>query len=85
MHDCGNYSLFRWFTADITYHSIHHLFERIPNYNLKACHQKNSHLLCKVNKIAIVDIPNCSKFILWNSVSDELVSIVSHKKSSIKY
>ena len=26
-----------WFLADISFHSIHHLSERIPNYNLKAC------------------------------------------------
>ena len=25
-----------WFLADISFHSIHHLSERIPNYNLKA-------------------------------------------------
>lgn len=73
-------SILKWFTADISYHSIHHLSERIPNYNLKACHQKNSHFLCKLKTIAIGDIPNCSKFILWDSVSDELVSIASHKK-----
>ncbi len=26
-----------WFLADISFHSIHHLSERIPNYNLRAC------------------------------------------------
>lgn len=58
-------SILRWFTADISYHNIHHLSERIPNYNLKACHQKNSYFLSKLKTIAIGDIPHCSKFILW--------------------
>lgn len=73
-------SIFRWFTADISYHNIHHLSARIPNYHLKACHEKNSHLLSKSNTITLADIPNCSKFVLWDSVSDELVSIASHLK-----
>ena len=34
-----------WFLADISFHSIHHLSERIPNYNLRACHEANGYLL----------------------------------------
>lgn len=34
-----------WFTADIGFHNIHHLCERIPNYQLRACHEPNQHLL----------------------------------------
>ena len=78
-------SILKWFTADISYHSIHHLSERIPNYNLKACHQENSHLLSKLSTIAIADIPNCSKLILWDSISDQLVSIASHQKKLQQY
>ncbi|MEM9400556.1 MAG: fatty acid desaturase [Verrucomicrobiota bacterium] len=65
----------KWFTADISYHSIHHLSERIPNYNLRACYQRNRHLLTKTKTIRISDIPYCSKYILWDSTSDRLVSI----------
>ena len=32
--------LLQWFTANIGFHNIHHLCERIPNYNLEACHQQ---------------------------------------------
>lgn len=79
-------AILRWFTADISYHNIHHLSEKIPNYNLKACHQKNSHLLTQSTIIRLSDIPACSKFILWDSVSDQLVSIDSHhQKLSLEY
>lgn len=67
--------VFKWFTADISYHNIHHLSSRIPNYNLRACYQKNRHLLSQTKKIGIRDIPACSKLILWDSEDDRLVSI----------
>ena len=57
-------SILKWFTADISYHSIHHLSEKIPNYNLQACHQKNLHLLSRVKTIRLTDIPYCSQFSL---------------------
>ncbi|MEM9976641.1 MAG: fatty acid desaturase [Cyanobacteria bacterium P01_D01_bin.2] len=67
--------ILKWFTADISYHNIHHLSERIPNYNLKACHQENSHLLSQVKEIRIGDMLGCSKFILWDSDTNKLTSI----------
>jgi acyl-lipid omega-6 desaturase (Delta-12 desaturase) len=67
--------ILKWFTADISYHSIHHLSERIPNYNLKACHQQNIHLLGNVKKLRLTDLQHCSKYILWDSAAQQLVSI----------
>lgn len=73
--------ILRWFTADISYHNIHHLSERIPNYNLAACHRKNSHLLSNVKTLRISDMPDCSKFILWDSASNSLVSIPAFRQN----
>ena len=67
--------ILKWFTADISYHNIHHLSEKIPNYNLKACHLKNGHLLSQVKKVRISDVLDCSKFILWDSDKNKLTSI----------
>lgn len=67
--------ILRWFSADISYHTIHHLSERIPNYNLAACHRANSHLLSNVTTLRISDIPHCSKFILWDAAANRLVPI----------
>ncbi len=77
-------AILRWFTADISYHNIHHLSEKIPNYNLKACDQANRHLLTKATTIRLSDIPACSKFVLWDNVSDKLVSIESHQKVKLQ-
>ena len=74
--------VFKWFSADIGYHNIHHLSERIPNYSLEACHNKNSHLLTGVKKLRMADIPDCFKFILWDSASDQLVSIASFRQDT---
>ncbi|MFM6154560.1 MAG: fatty acid desaturase [Sphaerospermopsis kisseleviana] len=75
-------TVFKWFAADIGYHNIHHLSERIPNYNLEACHNQNIHLLTHVKKLKISDIPDCFKFILWDSSANRLVSIASFYESN---
>ena len=56
-----------WFLADISFHSIHHLSERIPNYNLRACHKANKDLLQKATILKLQDFPKCFKYIIWDS------------------
>jgi len=73
-------AILEWFTASIGYHNIHHLSERIPNYNLKACHYANRHLLTGVKMLQIRDMPACAKFILWDRASSTLVSIQEHRR-----
>jgi acyl-lipid omega-6 desaturase (Delta-12 desaturase) len=75
-------TVFKWFSADIGYHNIHHLSERIPNYNLEACHHQNSHLLTHSKRLRMADIPDCFKFILWDAASDSLVSIASFRQAA---
>ncbi|MFN5239013.1 MAG: fatty acid desaturase [Aphanizomenon sp.] len=75
-------TVLKWFGANIGYHNIHHLSERIPNYNLEACHNENGHLLTHVKKLKIADIPDCFQFILWDASTDSLVSIASFRQST---
>ena len=75
-------TILKWFTADIGYHNIHHLSERIPNYNLEACHHENIHLLSRVKTLRSGDMLTCSKFILWDSDSNSLVSIASFRQAA---
>ena len=75
-------TFFKWFSLDIGYHNIHHLSERIPNYHLEACHNQNSHLLRDSKTLRIADIPDCFKFILWDSTSNRLVSIASFRQAT---
>ncbi|MGJ5673463.1 MAG: fatty acid desaturase [Nostochopsis sp.] len=72
----------KWFSADIGYHNIHHLSEIIPNYNLEACHKKNIHLLTHSKTLRMADIPDCFKFILWDSASNRLQSIASFRQAT---
>jgi acyl-lipid omega-6 desaturase (Delta-12 desaturase) len=67
----------KWFTADIGYHNIHHLSERIPNYHLEACHRQNLHLLSNVRTLKVGDMLDCAKFVLWDADTNSLVSIES--------
>ncbi len=64
-----------WFLADISFHSIHHLSERIPNYNLKACHEANIHLLQNSKILYLKDFPKCFKYIIWDSKNEKLIPI----------
>jgi acyl-lipid omega-6 desaturase (Delta-12 desaturase) len=73
-------AILNWFSADIGYHNIHHLSERIPNYNLQACHNANLHLLASSKMLTIRDIPDCFKFILWNADLNSLQSIESFRQ-----
>ena len=77
-------TILKWFTADIGYHNIHHLSERIPNYHLEACHNENIHLLSNVKTLRIADMLDCAKFILWDADTDRLVSIASFHQAAIE-
>lgn len=75
-------TVFKWFSANIGYHNIHHLSEKIPNYRLEACHNRNIHLLDQVKTLQMSDIPNCFKFILWDVAANTLVSIQSFRQTA---
>jgi omega-6 fatty acid desaturase (delta-12 desaturase) len=74
--------ILKWFSADIGYHNIHHLCERIPNYNLEVCHNQNIHLLAGVKTLRISDIPDCFKFILWDSDANRPISVRSFRQAA---
>lgn len=76
-------AILNWFSADIGYHNIHHLSERIPNYNLAACHKENAHLLANSKVLRLADIPECFGFLLWDAASDSLVSIESFRQDAL--
>ncbi len=67
--------ILHWFSADIGFHSIHHLCERIPNYRLRACHQRNAHLLTNSRRLRLSDIPGCFSFILWDDAHNQLITL----------
>jgi len=64
-----------WFLADISFHSVHHLSERIPNYNLRACHEANIHLLNHSKFLSLKDFPKCFKYIIWDNKNEKLIPL----------
>ncbi len=68
-------SWLNWFFADISFHSMHHLCEKIPNYNLKACHYKNKDLLVNTKRLGPIDIPKCFAYIIWDENLKKLITI----------
>ena len=64
-----------WFLADISFHSIHHLSERIPNYNLRSCHKANLHLLHESKFLKLRNFSKCFKYIIWDNKNERLVPI----------
>ncbi|WP_259720940.1 fatty acid desaturase [Synechococcus sp. CS-1328] len=68
-------ALFNWFSADIGCHAIHHLSSAIPNYRLRACQQRNQHLLSGVKRLRLGDIPTCFDYILWDPAAERLATL----------
>jgi len=66
--------LLNWFSADIAFHSIHHLCERIPNYRLRQCHEKNVGLLGDCFYLKLSEIPSCFHYNLWDQQANELIA-----------
>ena len=64
-----------WFFADISFHSIHHLSDKIPNYKLRLCHLRNQHLLSNAKTIRIEEVFQCFKYILWDMKSEKLTVV----------
>ncbi|MBE9139222.1 fatty acid desaturase [Nodosilinea sp. LEGE 07088] len=73
-------AVLNWFTADIGYHNIHHLSERIPNYHLKACQRENDHLLSTVKTLRMADMLDCARYILWDPEASSLVTVQSFRQ-----
>jgi omega-6 fatty acid desaturase (delta-12 desaturase) len=65
--------LLNWFSADIAFHSVHHLCERIPNYRLRQCHEENLSLLGDCSYLKLSDIPSCFHYNIWDQQANELI------------
>jgi acyl-lipid omega-6 desaturase (Delta-12 desaturase) len=64
-----------WFTANIAYHHIHHLSARIPSYCLAACHDEYAMHFSGVTRIRLAQVPAALKYILWDTLSQRIVSV----------
>ncbi|MFN7229245.1 MAG: fatty acid desaturase [Synechococcaceae cyanobacterium] len=69
--------LLNWFTADIGCHAMHHLCEAIPNYRLRAAHDRNAALLQGVRRLGLAEISGCFAYILWDPEAASLTTIAA--------
>ncbi len=65
-------ALLNWFSGSIGYHHIHHLSSRIPNYNLKACHDSEP-FFQQVPEINLRRSFRSLRLRLWDESSGKLV------------
>ena len=64
----------QWFTGNIGLHHVHHLGPRIPNYNLKRCHEENA-LFHSVTVLTVPDAIRTMRLRLWDEEQRRLIPI----------
>ncbi|MEC7273754.1 MAG: fatty acid desaturase [Verrucomicrobiota bacterium] len=65
-------ALLNWFSGNIGYHHIHHLSSRIPNYNLRACHESEP-FFQQVPELTLRTSLRSIKLRLWDEEKGKLV------------
>ena len=65
-------AILRWFTGSIGLHHVHHLGPRIPNYNLKRCHDENA-LFHEVTVVTMAQSVRTVRLTLWDEEQQRLV------------
>jgi acyl-lipid omega-6 desaturase (Delta-12 desaturase) len=63
----------QWFTGNIGLHHVHHLGPRIPNYNLKRCHDENA-LFHDVTILTLASAAKTLRLELWDEEHGRLIS-----------
>ncbi len=63
----------QWFTGNIGLHHVHHLGPRIPNYNLKRCHDENA-LFHEVTVLTLATAAQTLRLGLWDEAAGRLIS-----------
>lgn len=71
--------LFQWFTGNIGFHHIHHLFPRIPNYYLEKC-QKEHSKQWPVKPLTLGSSLKAFNYRLWDEEKGGFVGFAQVKK-----
>ena len=62
----------QWFTGNIGLHHVHHLGPRIPNYNLKRCHDETG-LFHETTVLSLGKAVGCLRLSLWDEEEARLI------------
>jgi omega-6 fatty acid desaturase (delta-12 desaturase) len=74
-------AVLRWFSGNIGYHHVHHLSSRIPNYNLRRCHESLL-FLRDVKPMTLGSSVRSLRAHLWDERLRKLVSFVQVRKAN---
>jgi len=66
--------VFQWLTGNISFHHIHHLNSRIPNYNLERCANENPILQKYVTVLTFRESLKCMFVKLWDEEKNKMIS-----------
>ncbi|QHO75525.1 fatty acid desaturase [Bradyrhizobium sp. CCBAU 051011] len=83
LHGSSHYHLpaiFRWFTANIGVHHVHHLCSRIPCYRLPEVLWDHPELAA-VGRITVFQSFRCVRMALWDEMGQRLISFEEAAKS----
>ena len=64
----------QWFTGNIGLHHVHHLGPRIPNYNLRRCHEENE-LFHSVTVLTVASALQTLRLKLWDQETRQLIPV----------
>jgi omega-6 fatty acid desaturase (delta-12 desaturase) len=73
-------AMLRWFSGNIGYHHVHHLSPRIPNYNLRRCHDATP-IFAEVEPIRLVPSLRTLRLRLWDERLRRLVGFRHVRRS----
>jgi omega-6 fatty acid desaturase (delta-12 desaturase) len=67
--------LFRWFSADIGTHHVHHLRPSVPSYRLVECHEACQLTMARVHTLTIGEALRAPSYSLWDEDRQTMVQI----------
>jgi omega-6 fatty acid desaturase (delta-12 desaturase) len=76
LHGSSHYdlpSIFRWFTANIGVHHVHHLCSRIPYYRLPQVLRDHPQLAA-IGRLTLLQSLQCVRMVLWDEKGRRLVA-----------
>jgi omega-6 fatty acid desaturase (delta-12 desaturase) len=69
----------QWFSGNIGFHHVHHLFPRVPNYRLQECHERNP-IFQQVKPLTLARSLKSAAFRLWDEREKKLVGYAHLRK-----
>lgn len=70
--------ILEWFIYYINYHSVHHLYPKIPGYHLKQCHNENI-IFHQTPIVTLKDIGKLARLKLYDTRNQRMISWTTYR------